>query len=1718
MVRLCTHHQKQFIRVLNDIYTEVQPGAEDQPLLDSENMDASVCRSGCSQPSTENWHKAAPCSEAKPQTDSDRDPRGLPSSLCAAAHALRQHADVKSLDRVEHFSPAFRRDSSELAAARASAVSPKESTAHGYLTASNSSSLNFQPGSRGPEPQGLGQEQEAGARKPEEDRDLVQGVNGSDGGFDGCLPAPRSSFRAFPEEAWDSGFAGLPARRADKENALQCSSKAPSLPDAEPNDQDARPKQENHLHALARAKAVHPSDRSPCERSRDGWLASATLPDRPKASGGRARAKTGPSATKAARRNKRASGLRINDYDNQCDVVYISQPITECHVDSQQPAASRRTARKSTRGYYFNGECCELPTVRTLAKGRHGEEGGKGPTPRTQAALSARQSPAPAEEAQAAGKEAERRASLRLLSKGAAPGRDAAEKAPSPGGSLTAGEAACTRLLLAQPAPPCPGDPPGAVPAPTQALANGPCAAQGSLEATCQLLERPQADGPQQATSGADPCAEHGPSERSSGEAVPTTPPPAPGAAGVEGGALCSEIPAGLAPPPAGLNPASPAGLGPMPPTAGLGPAPPPAGLGPAPPPAGLGPAPPPAGLGPASPAGRGPTPPPASLGPTPPPAGLGPAPSPTGLGPAPPPAGLSPASPAGRGPTPPPAGLGPASPAGLGPTPPPAGLGAASPPAGLGAASPPAGLGAASPPAGLGAASPPAGLGAASPPAGLGPTPPPAGLGAASPPAGLGAASPPAGLGAASPASLGPTPPPAGLDPASPASLSPASPPAGLGPTGLDPASALQLPTTVVLAPPAGLDPAPPLQLSSTVALAPPTGAGPALHAELPSNTDSERPAGADLELVEALPTQPPASGDAEPPTPLAAGLQPEPPASLQSVDVTEAVPADPEAEVGGVQDGPLEPSEAVLASAQLQESLARETAAASSQPCEHGIGAGETPLAPDSLGAGEEGTVPARETLDKKQKKSRRVLIASDRCLRSQQGRPPPDSSAETSAAPASLQLPCLQIKLSKRPGAKRFRREVHLGGAVAVCFPEGCFHKTLLQSIVAPDPSSALAKEPEQLAADEDGVTTRQTYKSMLGKAGSAERDGLSKAELPAKVSHSKSGEMLEICVEANSDRRSVLLPREGGTGVQGAEQSDGKPEAGENPESARDTGKGLDKGLSDSPPGPGSKSGSKHLPSKTWKQKNLAIPAYNLRHAPTPLDTARRSVSGKEALQANSNQKEELSSGNKDPLGLKEVAILAEDKPKFVEWCAEEENQELIADFNAQYMKVQKGWIQLEKDAQPAPKVKNRADKLKEIWKSKKRTRKCRAALEVQRLSPVQMLFMKAFRLSNICRWFLETTETRSLIIVKKLNTRLPGDVPPIKLPLQKYCSAGLYPSSLQAERLKKHLKKFAATTPAKNNLKNQKLWARLQESADQAEPEGAASPNPTSPCDASPDTDCEERNMQLPVSLPAQASSRILRKYSNLRGRLRAQPSLAKSERKGDGGTDPATVEGKQSRKSVCINPLMSPRLALQVKADVFPAKLVPTEAAVAKGRKGKGRSQEASVPRAEPLPSRKRPPRESSPAPSSSRDRLPAKKGGKGPRPEGPPKAPATRKQAAAEGRSAPDEREASKEKGVPKRQQQGKSPVQKGKVTPAQRAALLSSHRGLPKSTPKPKARAEPSARVQKAAERKPSSGKTLTRAMKRVQESGSSAQGKRKLRAKGDSSHSKRTRLDAK
>lgn len=234
-------------------------------------------------------------------------------------------------------------------------------------------------------------------------------------------------------------------------------------------------------------------------------------------------------------------------------------------------------------------------------------------------------------------------------------------------------------------------------------------------------------------------------------------------------------------------------------------------------------------------------------------------------------------------------------------------------------------------------------------------------------------------------------------------------------------------------------------------------------------------------------------------------------------------------------------------------------------------------------------------------------------------------------------------------------------------------------------------------------------------------------------------------------------------------------------------------------------------------------------------------------------------------------------------KFFEILTGEESQHLITNLNMKYEKMQKGWVQMDKDCPSVAKYRNRADRQAAIWKSKRRARKAKG-LENQKYSPVQMLFMKGFNLSSVCRWFLESTETKSLVIVKKMNTRLPSEH---QLCFHSSSSAagssqGLFPS-LQAERLKKHLKKFAIASPVKSNPKSRKLIARALEqdatavkSKEKRDAQSATqSLNRSHRSEALMQTGESQKSSSKPKN---PASARILRKYSNIREKMQVQQS------------------------------------------------------------------------------------------------------------------------------------------------------------------------------------------------------------------------------------------------
>ncbi|XP_060048872.1 uncharacterized protein LOC103124682 isoform X3 [Erinaceus europaeus] len=1735
MVKLCTHHQKQFIRVLNDLYTESQPGTEN-PQPDSGAMDASSCNAGCAQLDTKQKEKDAMCRDIKSPIGLLLDSPGSHSPRHLTEQTLKElPPETNFVDGRENAFTLVQKDSSELLTTKPNPGNSMDSSTLGYLTASNSSLLNFHHISKSSERPTTGQEQEANVKMCEEGKDHVQSsalseslvpVKVADENSEessSSIASQRNSLKILPEETWDSGFMGNSPRTADKENALQCSSKTPSLhQDLEISEQESRPKQENHLHSLGRHKVgyhLHPSDKGQFDHSKDGWLAPTPTPPAHKTSNGHSRSKMIPASIKTARKSKRASGLRINDYDNQCDVVYISQPITECHFETQRSiVSSRKTARKSTRGYFVNGDCCELPTVRTLARNVHSQEKASCSALALETPVMPKQTlvisaPKTAIEVQSPREDdsKEPKKELTSLKRG---DQDASfEKElqeleacrvlgkPNLSSSPKSEETATSILAWPLPAHLPENDTPedsSMVLAPTATGISSP-------EGEPQLVEL-QGTKEMSVLQDCPLVSAERISERDSEVVV--------------SGPGCSETVSRKESPLCSRNQSSPVSREPLGSPAKAEDA--------------------------QSVSAETNTRDTQKLD-------TGPLSKESSTFIIENPSEIESEASGGT-----------------------EELGEGSdikhqlegedsdinhqlegedndirlqleedsdlkfqleeedsdlkcqleeedsdlkfqleeedsdPKCQLEEedsdlkfqleeedSDPKCQL-------------------------------------------------------EEEDSDLKFQLEEEDSDPKCQLEEEDSDLKCQLEEDDSDLKCQLEEDTSDLKCQLEEEDSDPKCQLeeedSDLKFQLEEEDSDPKCQLEKEDSDlkcqleeddsdlkcqleeeDSDlkcqlEEEDSDLKFQLEEDTSDLKCQLEEDDSDLKCQLEEEdsdlkfqleeedsdPKCQLEKEDSDlkcqleeddsdlkcqlEEDDSDPKCQL---EEGDSDPK------CQLEEEDSDSKCQLEEEDSDlkHPLG--------DMF---DQNVDLPEENLDKK-KKSKNFPEASDRCLRSQLS-DSPSVDRYLRSQNVDVSSACPESKVTKNPGTKRSKKEIQPVGTDPEELLTDSFQTNVLVNTENPNDENQSEGNVEQ-DGEVSGVITRQTLKNLLAKEVKGEQgDTLPCSDSSGIVCQPLPGERLEICVPSKLNERNACDPSESAPRAI-PEPSKGKPGsfpaqdveeaveegAGSDPQQKGDSGDGLSGplGLPDSSDAAGPPSKSTRL-------------AYNLRHTYHSLDSSGTTIvtSEKEAADRNPAPKEREPSENWDPLDDDDVDPVVDDQPKFVEWCAEEENQELIASFNAQYLRIQKGWIQLEKETQPSSRSRNRSDKLKEIWKSKKRSRKCRGSLEAQKFSPVQMLFMTNFKLSNVCRWFLETTETRSLVIVKKLNTRLPGDIPPVKLPLQKYSPSSLYPSSLQAERLKKHLKKFPGATPIRNNWKTQKLWAKFRDNPNQAGQEDGSdsSLNPNSE-DTSQEV-TEGRSSHPPSNSPTPASTRILRKYSNIRGKLRAQQRLNKNKK----AESPLglTVENKQSCKSVCINPLMSPKHALQVDADGFPIKSTDGT----KGRKGKQMSETSS--KVEVQNKRKRPEGSST---QDKKDKGPATKASKEKLTDASTKTPAAKKPAAKDKASQLSRKTSSKENKVknPKKPSGKNCPPsrkEREKENANKRPTNLATLETVMKPA-KQKGTGESSSRPQKATNRKQSSGKSRARPLTKTPEN-TAPQRKRKLKAKLDSSHSKRRRLDTK
>ncbi|XP_036275698.1 uncharacterized protein LOC118708384 isoform X8 [Pipistrellus kuhlii] len=141
-----------------------------------------------------------------------------------------------------------------------------------------------------------------------------------------------------------------------------------------------------------------------------------------------------------------------------------------------------------------------------------------------------------------------------------------------------------------------------------------------------------------------------------------------------------------------------------------------------------------------------------------------------------------------------------------------------------------------------------------------------------------------------------------------------------------------------------------------------------------------------------------------------------------------------------------------------------------------------------------------------------------------------------------------------------------------------------------------------------------------------------------------------------------------------------------------------------------------------------------------------------------------------------------------------WAASASNDSLLEALNNRFEQITNAWVQVSGD-EAENYVHTKREDTRSNFKIANPLETCLVELEV---SPVKMLFQKKYDLNELCTWFMQTTETQSLSLVRKANARNPLEVintRGIKL--------GAKYSDFNTSPFRKHFKKFALSSPSKS---------------------------------------------------------------------------------------------------------------------------------------------------------------------------------------------------------------------------------------------------------------------------------------------------------------------------
>ncbi|KAM6440518.1 ligand-dependent nuclear receptor corepressor-like protein isoform 1-T1 [Liasis olivaceus] len=150
-----------------------------------------------------------------------------------------------------------------------------------------------------------------------------------------------------------------------------------------------------------------------------------------------------------------------------------------------------------------------------------------------------------------------------------------------------------------------------------------------------------------------------------------------------------------------------------------------------------------------------------------------------------------------------------------------------------------------------------------------------------------------------------------------------------------------------------------------------------------------------------------------------------------------------------------------------------------------------------------------------------------------------------------------------------------------------------------------------------------------------------------------------------------------------------------------------------------------------------------------------------------------------------------------------WDPSISNDSLLKELNSRYDQITKTWLHVNGEEYEKC-LYDGARHIEQDGRIKVSNPLDSCILELEN-SPIKMLFQKKCNIDELCAWFMQTTETQSLSLVRKANARNPFEV----ISTRQF-KMGTRQYDCNTSPLRKHFKKFALSTPSKSTGKLQLL--------------------------------------------------------------------------------------------------------------------------------------------------------------------------------------------------------------------------------------------------------------------------------------------------------------------